>query len=651
MFESVLLAFALTPLQALQAEPDAEGGVTRHALLVGVQDYPEAQDWPRLSGPRADVNALRLALVEQAGFRDEDIRVLLDEQATRAAIESAFQELAAACGPEDLLLFYFAGHGSQLPDQNGDENDGLDETLIPFDTLSASGEPNDLRDDLLGEWIALANKSTDNVVLVFDCCNSGTNVRGEGELVQRGIPAHLRGFASDAGGVADELPREGEGAGAGWIDQSLKYVSLSACRSAESAHEVSAAGELHGLFTLSFLQELSSASLELSYLEFLERVRRRVRERRPDQTPVIEGSLRGNLLLQRRGAWRTPSFGLQQTPGGLVLEAGLVQGLSVGSVLAVQASTAIEDRPGERLGRIRLDAVRGTRAEASWVEPPPEPLAQGGRGRAFLLEFGPRETRFGYAILGGEDEPARLARLVEDLDSTGMLRRVERSEALWCLDLEGEGGARRWVLRSPSGRRLPLEESLVGSGPQSLLRAGLVRLARAQIVRGSRPAAAAGSLAVDIDLFRVDSAGERIGAIERDAGGVLSMTPGSLIRARVHNRSSEPVFVSLVVISPDGAVFVQPLTPTLDDAIPAGGTAQTPQPLEVQVASGSEAFYREASDTYRWIVTTRYHDLSSLEQGSVTQLSIQRGVGPSRPQLPEESWLTRTMEVRLELPR
>ena len=52
---------------AIQGTPDVE----RRALLVGIEAYPEDRGWPRLRGPRGDVELFRKALIERAGFSPE----------------------------------------------------------------------------------------------------------------------------------------------------------------------------------------------------------------------------------------------------------------------------------------------------------------------------------------------------------------------------------------------------------------------------------------------------------------------------------------------------------------------------------------------------------------------------------------------------
>lgn len=38
----------------------------------------------------------------------------------------------------DVLVFQFAGHGTQLPDLEGDENDDKDEAMVPYDYASGA---------------------------------------------------------------------------------------------------------------------------------------------------------------------------------------------------------------------------------------------------------------------------------------------------------------------------------------------------------------------------------------------------------------------------------------------------------------------------------------------------------------------------------
>ncbi|MFV9678085.1 MAG: caspase family protein, partial [Methanosarcinales archaeon] len=60
------------------------------------------------------------------------IRFLVNESATKANIRDAIRWMANNANTEDTCIFYFSGHGKQSIDDNGDELDGLDESLLTY---------------------------------------------------------------------------------------------------------------------------------------------------------------------------------------------------------------------------------------------------------------------------------------------------------------------------------------------------------------------------------------------------------------------------------------------------------------------------------------------------------------------------------------
>ena len=145
----------------------------RYALIVGVDDYPGTA---RLECARVDVPNVVGLLRDTYKFPEHNIKILRDQAATSTAIRQSFKtHLIDQVKPGDVAVFYFTGHGSTRPDLNGEEEDGLDELICPVDYSPLKWDEM-ITDDDLGAW--LRQIKTQNIVVVLDCCHSGTGTRG-----------------------------------------------------------------------------------------------------------------------------------------------------------------------------------------------------------------------------------------------------------------------------------------------------------------------------------------------------------------------------------------------------------------------------------------------------------------------------------------
>jgi len=148
-------------------------GGRRRALCVGIDRYPMRP----LAGCVADAK-LWAKTLQSLGF---DCTLLLDEDATYDAISSQLDRLIASARSGDVVVWQYAGHGTQVPDVNGDEADGdspgQDEAICPVDLQSGRF----FIDDEIG---ALTERLAPGAQLTMfiDCCHSGTiNRFGFGE--------------------------------------------------------------------------------------------------------------------------------------------------------------------------------------------------------------------------------------------------------------------------------------------------------------------------------------------------------------------------------------------------------------------------------------------------------------------------------------
>lgn len=148
-----------------------------YAVIVGISDYANfgAEIGGDLPGARNDARDFRDVLIAQKGFAAENIHMILDQEATRDRIVSELGNwLPSVVKPGDLVVFFFAGHGSQMWDTNGDEEDGLDETICPTNVVKGDTR-HDIPDDELNTM--LKGIPTDNIVVVLDNCHAGSGTR------------------------------------------------------------------------------------------------------------------------------------------------------------------------------------------------------------------------------------------------------------------------------------------------------------------------------------------------------------------------------------------------------------------------------------------------------------------------------------------
>lgn len=151
----------------------------RRALLVGINEYRKPED--RLDGCVNDA-FLVSSVLQECGFAAEDIRLVLDARATAEGIRERLNWLLDGAVAGDELLFYYSGHGAQLPTYGAsDVVDRMDETLVPVD-FDWSPERS-ITDDQIYDLYSQLPYDVEFLMLL-DCCHSGGILRGTGPKVR-----------------------------------------------------------------------------------------------------------------------------------------------------------------------------------------------------------------------------------------------------------------------------------------------------------------------------------------------------------------------------------------------------------------------------------------------------------------------------------
>lgn len=216
-------------------------GATRHGLIIGLGEYQD-KAWSKIHGDR-DVPIVK-DMLANCGYTD--IVTLVNKQATKIGITSAFSQLAERCTKGDVVYIHFSGHGQQITDMNGDEDDGWDEAWIPYDAMYAysgsyKGEKH-LIDDEIAMWMGKIKSkigATGNLLLVVDACHSGDSSRDDIEDDE----IYIRGAEKDFVIPQKKKPAKIAKARENWL-------TLSACRDFQVNCEVkTTSGGFYGMLS------------------------------------------------------------------------------------------------------------------------------------------------------------------------------------------------------------------------------------------------------------------------------------------------------------------------------------------------------------------------------------------------------------------
>jgi hypothetical protein len=160
---------------------------TKRALIVGIGAYPLESGWSTIHGDN-DVPLITEALISR-GFDQDKILKLVNEQANKKNILQKFNLIVGQAYLNDIIYIHFSTHGQQVADTNGDEEDGLDEAIVPYDARIAFEKgvyegKNHLIDDELNQLLSDLRKKIGklgSLVVVIDACHSGDATRGNGD--------------------------------------------------------------------------------------------------------------------------------------------------------------------------------------------------------------------------------------------------------------------------------------------------------------------------------------------------------------------------------------------------------------------------------------------------------------------------------------
>lgn len=314
----------------------------KHALIIAVGEYSKETGWSKISSAN-DIPLIQDALTHQ-GFSGKNIRLVQDAAATREGILNALEQLLSSVKNGDIVVIHYSGHGQQIMDDNGDEADGLDEALVPYDANAYYVKDvywgqNHIRDDELEVIIAKfrAKLGKNGQLLInLDSCHSGSATRGGkarggvGPLVSENWNAN--DFAQSRGITAAESGLFAEKQAAGDL---APFVMISGASANQLNYEYQGKGSLSFAFSKAMKNLGNSASYRKMFADIVAEMQLIA----PRQNPVIEGDIDyelfgGNYLAQQ------PYFEIRRINDAntLTLAAGKFNGLFEGTTILLMPS-------------------------------------------------------------------------------------------------------------------------------------------------------------------------------------------------------------------------------------------------------------------------------------------------------------------------
>lgn len=146
------------------------------AVIIGIADYRGVLN--DLWNPDDDARDMWTVLTSNYGFAADHIKLLIDKEAKAKAILSAISWVRDYENDTSTVVFFFAGHGYQAPDDWDDdiEWDGIDECIVSWDMYG-------ITDGRLA--LEFSTFESTKIALIFGQCFSGgmNDISADGSVI------------------------------------------------------------------------------------------------------------------------------------------------------------------------------------------------------------------------------------------------------------------------------------------------------------------------------------------------------------------------------------------------------------------------------------------------------------------------------------
>lgn len=251
-------------------------GNQKRSLCFGINNYPgTAND---LNGCVNDANGWK-ELFRKKNF--SLVTLLLDAQATRKNVKEEMLKLVKISEPGDILVITYSGHGTSIPDNDGDEPDGKDEAICLYDGLLTDDEIRNIMNGI---------KEGVKVTFISDSCHSGTVTRAFLSTIANDKYAKPKYMPPKDGMDAATLALLPTNKGIFIPESGMKEILISGCQSTEYSYDARFNGKNMGAFSHYALLILRD-NPRITYNDFYSKLRQQLPSNQYPQTPQLEGSV------------------------------------------------------------------------------------------------------------------------------------------------------------------------------------------------------------------------------------------------------------------------------------------------------------------------------------------------------------------------
>ncbi|MEM8861183.1 MAG: caspase family protein [Chloroflexota bacterium] len=289
--------------------------MAKKALCIGVGSYPINSRTKKnidLKGAVNDANAWATLLNGHFAFPKSAIQIVLDQNATHAKIINGLKDLLRGAKPDDILVYFFSGHGTYIAAKSQVQMD-YDQAQCPYDW-----EENLLVDNELRELFYNLPTGV-KLAVISDSCHSGSVTRMGKEAME-----NVHHVVSMEGAAAGDLlaPTDGvqtpkhlppawfggeelneidfgeirEQFGGAYSlfspehpEDEMNDLLLSGCNQLEFSWDAPFRGGHHGALTFYAINAIKMAHYQITYKDLRKQVRKWLAKYNFRQTPQLEG--------------------------------------------------------------------------------------------------------------------------------------------------------------------------------------------------------------------------------------------------------------------------------------------------------------------------------------------------------------------------